>query len=46
MKIAVFSTNQYDEDFLSQYNTGHQITFFKVSLSEESAVLAAEFEAI
>lgn len=46
MKIAVFSTNQYDEDFLSQYNTGHQITFFKVSLSEESAVLAAGFEAI
>jgi len=46
MKIAVFSTNQYDEDFLSQHNTGHQITFFKVSLSEESAVLAAGFEAI
>ncbi|WP_316751639.1 2-hydroxyacid dehydrogenase [Pedobacter gandavensis] len=46
MKIAVFSTCQYDEDFLSQHNSGHQITFFKVALSEESAVLAAGFEAI
>lgn len=46
MKIAVFSTSQYDEDFLSQHNSSHQIVFFKVSLSEESAVLAAGFEAI
>lgn len=46
MKIAVFSTSQYDEDFLSQHNTGHQIIFFKVSLSEDSAILAAGCEAI
>ncbi|WP_316820366.1 2-hydroxyacid dehydrogenase [Pedobacter gandavensis] len=46
MKIAVFSTSQYDEDFLREYNTGHQLVFFKVSLSEESAVLAAGCEAI
>ena len=46
MKIAVFSTSQYDKDFLSQYNTGHEIVFFKVSLSEESAVLAAGFDAV
>ncbi|MBB2148051.1 2-hydroxyacid dehydrogenase [Pedobacter gandavensis] len=46
MKIAVFSTSQYDEDFLSQHNTGHQIVFFKASLSEESAVLAAGFDAV
>lgn len=46
MKIAVFSTSQYDEDFLNLHNTNHQITFFKVSLSLESAVLAAGFEAV
>lgn len=46
MKIAIFSTSQYDEDFFSQYNTGHQLLFFKVSLSEESAILAAGCDAI
>ena len=46
MKIAVFSTTQYDRDFLGRQNTGHEIVFFKVSLSEESAVLAAGFEAV
>ncbi len=46
MKVAVFSTSKYDEDFLSQHNTGHEIKFFKVSLSEETITLAAGFEAI
>lgn len=46
MKVAVFSTSKYDEDFLNQYNTGHEIKFFKVALSEETIALAIGFEAI
>ncbi|MEQ7799252.1 2-hydroxyacid dehydrogenase [Pedobacter sp. ASV1-7] len=46
MKVAVFSTSNYDEAFLSKHNTGHEIKFFKVSLSEETMTLAEGFEAI
>lgn len=46
MKVAVFSTSSYDEAFLSKHSTGHDIKFFKVSLSEETFSLAAGYEAI
>lgn len=46
MKVAVFSTNQYDQDFLTQYNTGHELKFLKVSLSEETAAVAFGYEAV
>lgn len=46
MKIAIFSTSQYDQDFLSQYNAGHELIFFKASLSEETLSLAKGFEVI
>jgi D-lactate dehydrogenase len=46
MKVAVFSTSNYDEAFLNKHNTGHEIKFFKVSLSEETFSLAAGYEAI
>ncbi|WP_316793887.1 2-hydroxyacid dehydrogenase [Pedobacter frigoris] len=46
MKIAVFSTCQYDEEFLSRFNTGHQLSFFTVALSEDTVKLADGFDAI
>jgi len=46
MKIAVFSTYQYDEDFLSRFNTGHELSFFKAALTEETVKLAEGFDAI
>ena len=39
MKIATFSTHHYDEQFLNEYNTGHDITFLKVPLNEQTALL-------
>lgn len=46
MKIAVFSTYRYDEEFLSKFNTGHELSFFTVALTEETVKLAEGFEAI
>lgn len=46
MKIAVFSTYRYDEDFLNQFNTGHQLTYFVVPLNEQTAALTKGFDAI
>jgi D-lactate dehydrogenase len=46
MKIAVFSTHQYDEEYLDRFNTGHEITYFAVALNEQTAALARGFEAV
>lgn len=46
MKIAVFSTCQYDEEYLSRFNTGHELSFFTVPLTEDTAKLAEGFDGI
>lgn len=46
MKIAVFSTCQYDEDFLNRFNTGHALTYLVVPLNERTAPLAKGFDAV
>ncbi|MGF7080981.1 2-hydroxyacid dehydrogenase [Mucilaginibacter sp. UYCu711] len=46
MKIAIFSTYRYDEEFLNRFNTGHELIFFTVSLNEQTAELTKGFEAI
>jgi D-lactate dehydrogenase len=46
MKVAVFSTHQYDQDYLNQFNTGHHITYFVLPLNEQTAALTTGFEAI
>ena len=47
MKIAVFSTKPYDREFLSSANASrHELHFFEPHLSEQTAGLAAGFEAV
>ncbi|EDM33993.1 D-lactate dehydrogenase [Pedobacter sp. BAL39] len=46
MKIAVFSSCEYDKEFLNRFNTGHDLTYYAVSLSEDTANLATGFDAI
>jgi D-lactate dehydrogenase len=46
MKIAIFSSCPYDEQFLSQFNTDHQLTFFTEALSAQSVVLTTDFQAV
>ena len=46
MKVAVFSSKAYDEEFLASANTSHQLTFFEARLDETTAVLAAGYDAI
>lgn len=46
MKVAVFSTYSYDEEFLNQYNTGHSITFFKLPLTLQTANLVQGYNAV
>jgi D-lactate dehydrogenase len=46
MKIAVFSTYHYDEEFLNRYNTGHELTYFTLALHADTAPLAKGFDAI
>ncbi|WGO97506.1 2-hydroxyacid dehydrogenase [Saccharophagus degradans] len=45
MRVAVFSSKSYDEEFLSASST-HQFAFFKNHLCEQSAVLASGFNAV
>src|SRR4029450_6353854 len=46
MKVAVFSAKKYDREFLSAANASrHELRFFEPHLSEETAGLAAGFEA-
>ncbi|KOS07597.1 2-hydroxyacid dehydrogenase [Flavobacterium akiainvivens] len=46
MNIAVFSTYSYDEEFLTQHNTGHNLTFFKLPLNLQTANLVQGFTAV
>ena len=47
MKVAVFSTKNYDREFLSSANASrHELHFFEPHLSEQTAGLAAGFPAV
>ena len=46
MKIAVFSSHHYDEEYLNRFNTGHQLTYFTPSLSEHTVALTEGFDAV
>jgi D-lactate dehydrogenase len=46
MKIATFSTQAYDKQFLNQFNTGHEISFLEVPLNEQTVSLTAGFDAV
>jgi D-lactate dehydrogenase len=46
MRIAVFSTCSYDQEFLDQFNTGHELVFFSQALNLQNISLTDGFEAI
>jgi D-lactate dehydrogenase len=48
MRIAVFSTKPYDQQFLKRANAehGHELVFFEPRLTAETAKLAAGFDAV
>ncbi|SHE78855.1 2-hydroxyacid dehydrogenase [Pedobacter caeni] len=46
MKIAIFSCCKYDQDFLQEYNTGHDLTFFESALTLQNAALTKGFDAL
>lgn len=48
MKVAVFSTQSYDREFLEQTNLayGHELMFFEPRLSATTAALATGFPAV
>ena len=48
MKVAVFSSKPYDEDFLTRAaeGTGHELTFFEARLDRSTASLADGYEAV
>ena len=47
MKTAVFSAKKYDREFLSAANASrHELRFFEPHLNEETAGLAAAFDAV
>jgi D-lactate dehydrogenase len=48
MKVAVFSAERYDRDFLDAANVveGHQLTYFQSALGPETASLAAGHDAV
>jgi D-lactate dehydrogenase len=48
MKIAVFSTEPYDRQFLEAANSayGNELTFLEPRLAEETASLAASYPAV
>ncbi|WP_088892732.1 2-hydroxyacid dehydrogenase [Leptolyngbya ohadii] len=48
MKVAVFSTRQYDRQFLevANYDHEHELVFFEVSLDRNSASLANRYPAV
>lgn len=47
MKIAVFSSKAYDQEFLSQANNGqHELIFHKVALNASSVLLAQDCSAV
>jgi D-lactate dehydrogenase len=48
MRVAVFSTKNYDRAFLEAANAtcGHELVFFEPRLTEETTALAAQFPAV
>ncbi len=48
MKVAVFSTRVFDREYLDKSNTGdkHQLSYLDTSLTNETAHLAAGFDAV
>lgn len=48
MKVAVFSSKPYDEEFLGAANqeSGHELVFFQSHLNEETAELARNYPAV
>ena len=48
MKVAVFSTEAYDREFLTATNAdvGHDLTFYEPRLTAHTCALAAGFPAI
>lgn len=46
MKIATFSTQAYDRQFLDQFNTGHEIKYFELPLNEQTATFTKGFDAV
>src|SRR6185503_12873952 len=46
MKIAFFSTQSYDKEYFTRYNTSHELVFFDAPLNEQTAPLAIGCTAI
>ncbi|AMR32329.1 hydroxyacid dehydrogenase [Mucilaginibacter sp. PAMC 26640] len=46
MRIAVFSTCAYDQEFLEKYNTGHELVFFAQALNLQNVALTKDFDAL
>lgn len=46
MRIAIFSSCKYDNDFLRKYNTNHELTFFESALSLQNIALTKGFDAL
>lgn len=48
MKIAVFSTKSYDQEYFEKYNSkyGFEFSFFETSLNQDTARLTKGFEAV
>src|SRR5688572_18006788 len=48
MRVAIFSTKNYDRTFLEAANAtcGHELVFFEPRLTEETTALAAQFPAV
>lgn len=46
MKIAFFSTQHYDKEYFTRYNSNHELVFFEAPLNEKTAPLAARCQAV
>src|SRR5690348_1897868 len=46
MKIAIFSAKAFEKPYLTAAKQGHELVFFENALNEQTAMLAANYEAI
>lgn len=46
MKVAIFSSKSYDQQFLKAANTNHELVFFEPRLTATTAPLAKDFTAV
>lgn len=46
MKIAVFSTKTYDQEYFDRCNSGHDITYFSAPLSASTAKMTEDYKAV